>query len=496
MRSPRSVLGLALAIAGTAAFGRSAEPPVIEAILAEGLEPVTGIRPAAGDWVERPGGARQCLLRPREEISLIIRLEPDDSEVGITIAVENRSGAVWRDVRAVLRQDIVDPAPYQEIELGDRNLCYAAATADGSSFLFMAWRADRPSHRPPPPGNPGLRLRVQVAGSLAPGETAILRGTAGVFRGTREDLRARLRKLTAREPPVDRDRRPFILKRGTIDLDLVETTPVVWKGRVLRFEWVRAGSWNNALKRDHFRSVDRATGKAGEPFALDHQFASAFVDGGRVYVTGTTEKRNEIHVFASEDLKSWEMWTAVSRPDYGIFNTSIARGAGEYVLMFEIDRPPEEAGVPFTARFATSPDLRRWEITPPDRAYSKDRYTAPHCLRFLDGWFFDFYLEAHQGYEMRVVRSRDLVRWTSSPRNPVLRASPEDKLIANPAITPEQRNRIAAARNLNNSDIDFCEWNGRLIINYSWGNQQGTEFLAEALYEGTEAEFLRGWFAE
>ena len=46
----------------------------------------------------------------------------------------------------------------------------------------------------------------------------------------------------------------------------------------------------------------------------------------------------------------------------------------------------------------------------------------------------------------------------------------------------------------NNSDIDFCEEGGRLLINYSWGNQEGTEFLAEATFAGTEQEFLHGWF--
>ncbi|MCP4450012.1 MAG: hypothetical protein GY809_01005, partial [Planctomycetes bacterium] len=45
-------------------------------------------------------------------------------------------------------------------------------------------------------------------------------------------------------------------------------------------------------------------------------------------------------------------------------------------------------------------------------------------------------------------------------------------------------------------DIDFCEFNGRLIINYSWGNQGGTEFIAEAEYDGTSAQFLEGWFLD
>jgi hypothetical protein len=210
-------------------------------------------------------------------------------------------------------------------------------------------------------------------------------------------------------------------------------------------------------------------------------------------VTGTKGRR-ALNVLASRDLKTWESWPAIPEGRYGIFNTSLCRAGNEFVLMFEIDRPAEEAGVPFTARFAKSRDLKTWTITPPECNYSKDRYTAPHCLRWLDGWFYDFYLEAHDGYEMRVVRSRDLVHWESSPLNPVLRASPEDKLIANARLNGEQRARIANAVDLNNSDIDFCEWQGRLVINYSWGNQVGVEHLAEALYDGTEKAFLRGWW--
>src|SRR5438105_5550524 len=165
------------------------------------------------------------------------------------------------------------------------------------------------------------------------------------------------------------------------------------------------------------------------------------------------------------------------------------------MMMFEIDKAVEEAGAALTAGFAKSKDFRTSTLTPPECNYSKDRYTAPHCLRWLDGWFYDFYLEAHEGYEMRVVRSRDLAQWEPSRLNPVLRASAEDKKIANTKLNSEQRARIAQAVNLNNSDIDFCEWKGRLVINYSWGNQQGIEHLAEAVYDGTEEQFLRGWFS-
>src|SRR5436309_195743 len=81
--------------------------------------------------------------------------------------------------------------------------------------------------------------------------------------------------------------RPLIRKLGTIDLDLVETTPVVFNGRLYRFEWVREGYWNNQRKTNCFRFVDHDTGEAMPPFADGHEFGSAFVHGETVCVTGT-----------------------------------------------------------------------------------------------------------------------------------------------------------------------------------------------------------------
>ncbi len=295
--------------------------------------------------------------------------------------------------------------------------------------------------------------------------------------------------------PHDAAGRPLIRKLGTVDVDLVETTPVVFGGRLLRFEWVRDSYWNNQRKTNYFRFVDHETGEAGEPFADGHEFGSAYVHDGTMIVTGTSG-RDRVNVFTSRDLKHWESWPAIAGGRYGIFNTSMTRAGGEFVLMFEIDKPVEEAGAAFTARFTKSRDLHTWTLTPPECNYAKDRYTAPHCLRWLDGWFYDFYLEARDGYEMRVVRSRDLAHWTPSPLNPVLKASPEDRQIANPKLTEAQRRRVADAVDKNNSDIDFCDWQGRLMITYSWGNQLGVEHLAEAVYDGSEAQFLRAWFPE
>jgi hypothetical protein len=295
--------------------------------------------------------------------------------------------------------------------------------------------------------------------------------------------------------PKDVDGRPLIIKLGTIDVDLVETTPIVFNDKLYRFEYVRKGYWNNKTGDSYFRFIDHETGQATKSFAKGYHLGSAFVDNGTVYVTAVDIWNGErIFIFASQDLKHWESWQAFKLPGFGIFNTSLTLADNKYVLMFEIGKPEEKAGERFTANFATSTDLKEWKILPSEYNYAKDRYTAPHCLRYLDGYYYNFYLEAHNGYEMRVVRSKDLMNWKSSPLNPVLKASEEDKQITNQGFLEELRSKVIKAENINNSDIDFCEFNGQLIINYSWGNQHGEEFLAEAVYEGTLKQFLQGWF--
>ncbi len=292
-------------------------------------------------------------------------------------------------------------------------------------------------------------------------------------------------------------KKPLIRKLGTIDCDLVETTPIVFHDRLYRFEYVRAKYQPNTTGDSYFRFIDVASGEPTPSFAVGYHLGSAMVEGDTVYVTGTnTWGGQRVEIFASKDLKHWDTFNALNLPGFGIYNTSMWRAGDKYVLMFEIGKPSEEAGAAFTARFATSADLKHWELTPPECNWTKIHYSAPHALRYLDGFFYVFYLHSHNGYEMRVVRSRDLIHWELSPLNPVLRASEDDKKIANPKLTAAQRERIAKARNLNNSDLDLCEFQGKVVIYYSWGDQQGIEHLAEAVFDGTLEELLRGFFPQ
>ena len=281
---------------------------------------------------------------------------------------------------------------------------------------------------------------------------------------------------------------------------MVETTPFVFQGKLYRFEWVRPEYEGNKAG-SHYRIVEPTTGETVSTFGAGHTFGCAYVEGDTVWVFGTRDfSGSSIGAFWSKDLKTWESAVAMELPGWKLFNCSVCKGPDGYIMAFEVGHPPEVTGTPFTTRFLKSPDLRKWELIPEPAVYTKDRYSACPTIRFLDGFYYMAYLEhmvpAWQ-FQTYMARSRDLIRWELSPRNPVLKHEPEqDKQIHNDRLTPEQRERIKAAEDINSSDIDWCEHDERVVIHYSWGSQRGVEFLAEAVFEGTEAQFLKGWFPE
>lgn len=292
-------------------------------------------------------------------------------------------------------------------------------------------------------------------------------------------------------------KRPTIKKLGTIDLLMVETTPVVFKERLYRFEYVRDNYVTNKTGASYFRFIDVATGKATPAFARGQHLGCAFVEGETMYAFGVDKwGGSKITMSRSKNLEKWENRPALQLPGWGCYNTSVCQAKDRYVMAIEVGEPKEVVGVPFTIFFAESSDLLTWKLLPQECVYSKEKYTACPALRYFEGYFYMIYLEARPGpaYESHIVRSKDLKRWESSPLNPMLRFSDEDKVIANPKLTAEQQTAIAQARNINNSDVDLCEYKGKTIIYYSWGNQQGKEFLAEAVYDGTLASFLRSFF--
>ena len=313
-------------------------------------------------------------------------------------------------------------------------------------------------------------------------------------------------KITNAEMPIAKK----LQKLGTLKISAVETTPVVWHRRLLRFEWMRASTWDTVHQQREvgfYRFYDMETEQAvGADFAFDHSFGCCYEENGVMYAHGArgcldaAHASNVIDVFWSSDLVNWESRTAIVLPEsLRVFNTSVCKGKdGKYVMAIEIAGPHDMVGPHYKCIFAVSDDLLTWELLPIDEhLFRKDRYTACPSIRYFDGFYYVVYLEAlpYSRYVPYIVRSEDLLNWEISVKNPFMFYDDGDKQVIHPErFTEEELAFINNSVDCNNSDVDFCEFEGKTYVLYSWGNQHGKEFLALALYDGGLREFLQSYF--
>jgi len=299
-------------------------------------------------------------------------------------------------------------------------------------------------------------------------------------------------------PPVDKDGRPLIRKLGTIDTaTYAENSLVMFKGKLYSLRWL------GNEKDFYFQFEEYESGKKMPPFARGYAFGRSFVEGDTVYVSSTSgirrEEMTKVYLHASKDMVNWQTREVLDQPGWFIFTSPMCKADNRYVMMHDVYGAPPEGrrGGPF-CRFSTSGDMKHWKMTPPKCWYNGGGFAAGHFLAYLDGRFYNFYMgqdRTNRGWEMRVARSSDLIDWEDSPLNPVLRASEEDRRLAHPNLTDEKKKRIATMTNINNGDMCLIEYKGKVIIHYFWGDQATAPCgMAEAIYDGTEAQFLRGWF--
>src|SRR5215813_7622056 len=126
---------------------------------------------------------------------------------------------------------------------------------------------------------------------------------------------------------------PTIKKLGTLDLLMVETTPVVFKDRLYRFEYVRDNYPANKTGASYFRFIDVEAGKATPAFAKGQHLGCAFVEGDTAYAFGVDKwGGSKIALFRSKDMEKWEGRLALHLPGWGLYNTSVCRADGRYVM--------------------------------------------------------------------------------------------------------------------------------------------------------------------
>ena len=233
--------------------------------------------------------------------------------------------------------------------------------------------------------------------------------------------------------------------------------------------------------------------------------------GERVYVYAAED--NRVIQFVSDDLVHWEESVALEFPEtFKCHNTAVCRGDDGYVMVIECgeamhDQDPVQAqlenpyiGVRFTEFFATSPDLVHWTLMPFDKAYTKERYNACPALKFCDGYYYMICLESLPcaRWAPYIYRTADFDTWEIGYYNPLFIPSRED-LYPKEGVTLSEEARAVNFRhlNVNNSDIDLCEYEGKTYIVYASGNQGVTwgGLYCEAVYDGPLNDFLRANFS-
>jgi predicted GH43/DUF377 family glycosyl hydrolase len=256
-----------------------------------------------------------------------------------------------------------------------------------------------------------------------------------------------------------------------------ETTPVLFNGELL---YVKLTPTNGAPWIKIFRQSDKAV--LFNQFK-DLELISAFVKDDTLYIYGATNNRTEIGFISTKDLTTWTaLKVAFSAPTgTNVFNTSVAPAVDGFVMAYEICR---DGTVCFNVRFAKSKDLETWEKFGP--IFGEGYYTACPTIRYLDGYYYVFYLSNYPSatdpngyYSTNVSRSKDLITWEQSKR-----------VVLSPLDGGDKYN--------NASDIDFVEVNGQLRIVYlnvsQWFPTGGDVGLREAVFDGTFAEFVKLFF--
>ena len=261
----------------------------------------------------------------------------------------------------------------------------------------------------------------------------------------------------------------------------MESTPILYKGRLLWFHSHRVDRPQPDLGQMHLLIRDPATGEELSRFGRCHSLGSALVDGETVHAFAAEHGRKlnewfgDIDHFSSTDLKTWRRELAIGRENgEHLLNSSVCRDEQGYLMAYESDQP-----VKFCFKFARSKDLTHGTRSPewclpvrgePVQRLPGDSLLPPVLLCHLPG---------------RAARG---LRGLGAAVGPLHGPRP---LAAQP---PESRHGTVCGEGINNSDVDLIEFGGRTYVNYFTGNQDDWGDLKWAVYDGPMREFFESYF--
>ncbi|MBP7933252.1 MAG: hypothetical protein KA354_01275 [Phycisphaerae bacterium] len=268
---------------------------------------------------------------------------------------------------------------------------------------------------------------------------------------------------------------PTLIKDERTFGELCEVAPIIWQDRSVLLECLRPAT--GAPEEHALALKDVETGERLAHFAVGYSLASVIVHDRVVHVfaarRGTDGSWNDVTHFWSSDLKKWEQNAAIQQENEHLFNSSVCRVDNGFVMAYETD---DSRFTPFSIKFARSKNLRDWTKVP-EVVFGKDRYAACPCLRLVDGYFYLMYLEHRTPrwfFETCLARSKDLKDWEMSPTNPL--------------ITPE------AGEDINTSDPDIVEFQGKTYLYYSIGDQKTWAKAKRAIFPDSMGAFFKSRF--
>jgi len=260
--------------------------------------------------------------------------------------------------------------------------------------------------------------------------------------------------------------------------DVMESTPLVYKGRPLMFHSRRPTVATPGRGETYLLLEDVETGKELTRLGHRHSLGSAFVAGDQINVFAanlTDDWFHDIYRFTTTDLNTWKRELAIPREgNEHLLNSSVCIDPDGYLMAYESDVP-----VKFCFKFARSKDLATWKkIDGLVFAGAGNEYSACPVIRYFKPYYYVIYLHAripgHNGYISFMARSKDLATWQLSPKNPILEAG--------------------KGEGCNNSDVDLIEIDGKTYVYYATGDQSTWTELKRAVYPGPMVEFFESYF--
>lgn len=264
-----------------------------------------------------------------------------------------------------------------------------------------------------------------------------------------------------------------------------EASPVVYQGEPLLLRCHRPAVPGSQLQTNdlYLTMVNLKTGtEVASPFAYGYSMGCAMVAGNEINVFASkliNGGGSDIYRFTTTDLVHWSNPVLVVGRSGSelLWNSSVAPDPSGYVMAYESNQP-----VGFCFKFARSADLVNWtKIDVPTFAGPKgNEYSACPDIDYAGGYYYVTYLAqatvlgSQSGFVTEIARSKDLVAWEYSAKNPVL--------------TP------GVGEGINNSDVDLFEYDNKTYVFYCSGDQQTWGNIQLAVYDGSKGQLLSSYF--